>query len=77
MIKRSIEPISRGRMLQQFPIEIPDIPGWYFRQREQSAGVWNVEGRDAYGRAVGRTGVDADEVLQECAQDARAILSST
>jgi len=38
-----------------------------------SAGIYQAEGRDAFGRVVGCTGTDPDSLLRECIADASAI----
>jgi hypothetical protein len=58
-------------MLPAFPLEDVTAPGWYFRIGEQSAGVWKVEGEDAYGRSVSRTGSgDPQVILRQVVEDA-------
>mgnify|MGYP001187795529 CR=1 FL=1 len=49
------------------------VNGWYFRKTEISNGVWQVEGMDIYGRKVGRSGPDPDELLNKCESDAKDI----
>jgi hypothetical protein len=51
----------------------PDVPGWQFSAREQSAGVWKIEAHDADGRSVSRVGINYDELLRECVEDARTM----
>jgi hypothetical protein len=40
---------------------------------EISPGAWRVDGTDLYGRTVGRTGSNPDELLTECCADAAEI----
>jgi hypothetical protein len=51
------------------------IDGWYFRKTEISNGGWEVEGMDIYGRKVGRSGHDLDELLVNCENDANEIMN--
>jgi hypothetical protein len=77
-MKRAITPKSRDEMLRSFPIEDAKAPGWYFRTEEVSNCVWKVEGEDAYGRSVSRTGhPNPDVILQECVLDALWIVKQT
>jgi len=48
----------------------PDLDGWNFLVEEVSAGVYRVEGHDAKGRSVERTGTDPEEILESCRRDA-------
>jgi 2-polyprenyl-3-methyl-5-hydroxy-6-metoxy-1,4-benzoquinol methylase len=56
----------------EFPIS-GLVDGWFFRQREVSAGAYLVEGMDLWGRTVSRGGVDPDVLLRECVADATSI----
>ena len=47
-------------MVRDYPIA-GRVPGWYFRMREKSASVWDVEGKDIYGREVSRLSVVDEE----------------
>jgi hypothetical protein len=52
------------------------VDGWFFRAEEVSAGVYAVEGTDLWGRTVARKGANLDELLTDCANDARGIVRS-
>jgi hypothetical protein len=43
---------------------------WTFDVDEISAHVYRVTGRDQSGRRVERTGLDPDELLEQCKRDA-------
>ena len=61
-------------MLKEFPIELPDAPGWFFRYKEVANTCYQIDGRDYYGHQVGRTEYgDLDELLKQCAADAVSI----
>jgi hypothetical protein len=72
MEKRPVTPRSHEEMLREYPIT-GLVEGWYFRQREVSAGCFVAEGSDAYGRTVSRqTAADPpDAALAECVAFAR------
>jgi hypothetical protein len=74
MAKRSIQPCSPEEMRTVYPIQ-GQVDGWYFRRAETSNGAWFVEGSDAWGRRVSRSGSDPDVLLNECICDARGIVA--
>ncbi len=74
MAKRSIQPRSPEEMRSVYPID-GQVDGWYFRRAETSNGAWLVEGSDAWGRKVSRSGSDPDVLLNECISDARRIVA--
>jgi hypothetical protein len=53
-----------------FVTEHPDVPGWRFTITEISNNVYRVDGRDAAGRSISRTGHKEDELMRDCIQDA-------
>ena len=73
MVKQSIEKKTHREMLADFPITRTDAPEWYFRYQEVSAGCYVAEGRDGSGHCVARQGFDPEELLDQLAEDARAI----
>ena len=52
-------------------------PGWYFRIREVSNGVYRVEGSDGLGRKVVHSGTEPESLLAECEADAEKINRET
>lgn len=73
MEKSRITPAKHEEMIREYPIA-DRVPGWYFRMREKTPSVWDVEGRDIYGREVSRLSVvDEEHALQECIEYARKI----
>lgn len=62
-----------------FVSEHPDLPGWKFTITEVSNNVYRIDGRDANGRSISRTGsgVGQDELMQACIQDALEIFKRT
>ena len=59
-------------MLRSHPIE-GLVENWFFRSREESAGVFVVEGQDVWGRTVSLSGTDPEEMLSSCVASAREI----
>jgi len=76
MDKNRVTPASHEQLIRDYPIA-DRVPGWYFRVREKSASLWDVEGRDTYGRQISRSSViDEERALQECIDYARKISES-
>jgi hypothetical protein len=74
MGKERIKPTSQDELLRHYPIE-GLLPDWYFRQVEKSPGVWDVEGRDAYGRIVSQTSaINEEQALKGCVEQAKQIV---
>jgi hypothetical protein len=71
-MKQPVQPISEKVLRRDYPIE-GLVPGWFFCQREVSAGCYIVAGRDIYGREVSAQSTNPDTALQECAQFARRV----
>jgi hypothetical protein len=71
-MKQRVQPISEKELRRDYPIE-GLVPGWFFCQREVSAGCYVVAGRDIYGRDVSSQTLDPDAALQECVTYARRI----
>jgi hypothetical protein len=53
------------------------LPNWFFRVTERSAGAWQGEGIDLWGRRVASQGKDPDQVVNECIAMARGISKVT
>lgn len=51
-----------------------DYPGWIFEVREVSAAVYEVVASDLNGRRVARKGTDPHALLDECKQEAAALV---
>ena len=76
MEKIRVKAASHEQLIREYPIA-DRVPGWYFRVREKTPGVWDVEGRDVSGRQVSRLSVvDEARALQECIDYARRISES-
>jgi hypothetical protein len=75
-VKKALQPLNDAD-LSGYPIK-DLLEKWFFRIREVSNGVYEVEGIDPWGRKVSRTGTenDLDQVLKACAEDARKIQAS-
>jgi hypothetical protein len=54
-----------------YTIDHPNAPGWLFTLSEISNGAWRVEGCNAVGQSVSRTGHDEAALILECVNDAR------
>jgi hypothetical protein len=66
-MERDRELTFREKLLRDFPIEDPAAPGWYFRVREVTPGMWKIEGRDGLGREVSKTSRgNSPSALQSC-----------
>jgi hypothetical protein len=57
----------------EFPI-VDRLPNWFFRVLERSAGAYQAEGIDLWGRRVTSQGNDPDQAMDKCVAMARAIL---
>ncbi len=71
-MKRTVQPRPERELLATYPRR-GATPGWYFRVVERSAGVWQVDGVDRYGREVSRQGEDVEMLMRDCEADAAAI----
>jgi hypothetical protein len=71
-MNRVIEKLDEASVRREFPMA-GLVDGWFFRCREVSAGVFQVEGTDLWGRRVGADGTDEERLLRECAESARSI----
>jgi len=72
MPTRPVEKKDPAKVVKEFPIA-GRVDGWFFRQRETSNGAYLVEGTDLWGRTVSRQGGDPDDLLSQCAADAKRI----
>ena len=67
--------MNHQALVKNYPIA-DLVTGWYFRVTERSAGVWDVEGRDIYGRTITKAGVvDEQAALNECIAFARTTVA--
>jgi len=71
-MKLWVKPRSEKKILRDFPIQ-GLLEGWFFRQQEISAGVYEVAGTDCWGRGVSETGTDPEILLAQCVDHARKI----
>lgn len=71
-MKQPVQLISEKELRRDFPIE-GRVPGWFFSQREVSAGCYVVAGRDIYGREVSRQSTNPDAALAECIRYAQDV----
>lgn len=73
MSKEPILPRIHEQLIREYTIT-GLVPDWYFRIIEKSAGVWDVEGIDAYGHSISRcSAVNEEEAIRECVEYARRI----
>ncbi|HEX6269614.1 MAG TPA: hypothetical protein VFZ43_05215 [Anaerolineales bacterium] len=72
-MKKPVQPVNDAYLAGYHIKDLVD--GWFFRIREVSNGVYEVEGIDHWGHKVSRTGTEneLDEILKACAEDARQI----
>lgn len=54
-------------------ITFPELPGWTFDVDEVSASVFRAVGVDEAGRSVQATGIDPDQLLEDCRRAAMAM----
>jgi hypothetical protein len=73
-MKAYVKKLDEAQVRTEFPIE-DRVAGWFFRVREQSAGIWHAEGTDLWGRTVGETGTDERAILHNCIVAAERINS--
>lgn len=73
-MKASVRKLDEAAVRRDYPLA-DRLPGWYFRLREVSAGVWRAEGTDLWGRQVAASGTDEAQLLEECTKSASAIQS--
>ena len=50
-----------------------ELPEWSFELDEISAGVYKVIGTDKSGHVVSATGIDLDELIEQCKRDAQSM----
>lgn len=60
-------------MSEPAAITFPELPGWTFDVDEVSAGVYRAVGVDEAGRSVQATGIDPDQLLDECRRAAASM----
>jgi len=74
-MKAKIQRQSREELVAKFPLD-DLVAGWYFKCDEVSVGHYVAEGVDGWGRRVSRSGSEPEQLLKECAEDARQISSN-
>ncbi len=75
-MKRRLTRQSETSIRQSFPIH-GHLAGRFFRIDEISAGAYQVEGTDLFGRRVSRHGSNPDHLLEQCIEDAKGIQNQT
>ncbi|MDM3871861.1 hypothetical protein QSV34_10915 [Porticoccus sp. W117] len=50
--------------------EFKELPNWRFDMEEVSANVYTVIAKNSEGGSISKTGVDLDELIEECKKDA-------
>jgi hypothetical protein len=50
-----------------------DLPHWEFNIEEVSAGVYRVDAMSTQGHKVSKTGIDVNELINECKFEAKEI----
>jgi len=51
----------------------PDLPEWSFELDEVSANVYEVFGTDKFGNIVSSKGIDLEEIIEKCKNNAKEI----
>jgi len=75
-MKSPVKQLAPEKILRTHPIK-GKVDGWFFRVREVSNSVYEVEGTDLYGRKVSKTGTETESILEECIADAKNIINQT
>lgn len=75
-MKKALNPYNPIDIQRTHPLS-DMLEGWFFRCDEVSAGYYEAEGKDLWGRTVAANGVNPDELLKRCIADAKAINSET
>jgi hypothetical protein len=52
-------------------VESPDAPGWHFVVQDAFHGAYRIDGRDAAGHLISRSGSNLDATLRECVEGAQ------
>ena len=63
-MKREIRKFTESEILRDFPIA-GELDGWFFRSKETSNNVWEVEGSDLWGRKVYCQGNSLNELIAQ------------
>jgi len=71
-LTREIKRNSDEELLVTHPIR-GKVSGWFFRLEEVSAGAWQVEGTDRWGRMISIGGSDEQELLTRAEAKAKQI----
>ncbi len=71
-MNKRVRKTPEDEILTRFPIR-GKTPGWFFRTDETSAGIYEVEGIDQWGRSVYRRGTEPEPLLEACEFDAARI----
>lgn len=58
-------------------LDFQDTPGWSFYVDEVSTNVFQAKGFDLCGRVIEATGVDPEELIEKCHQEAKNIINQT
>jgi len=73
-MKKAKKTLSEAELQREYPLADLAV-GWFFRCEENSAGCYQVDGMDLWGRIASVTGFDHEALLQRCVADAEAINS--
>ncbi len=61
-------------LINKLAIKFIEIPDWKFKVKEDSAGVYEVSGKDSHNRNIKIKGCNPDELLEQCKQYAQQFL---
>ena len=73
-MKKATKTLNEVELQREYPLA-DLVGGWFFRCEETSAGCYQVEGMDLWGRTVLVIGFDPEHLLVRCVTDAKAISS--
>lgn len=75
-MKHAIKQLDENQLRRTHPLA-EFVEEWFFRCEEISAGWYEVEGIDVWGRVISVTEADADELLNKCITEAKSIKAQT
>ncbi len=71
-MKGEVSRLDAAKLSARYPID-GGVPGWHFRLDETSAGAFEAEAVDEWGRRAHRHGTNPATTLAACVADAQAL----
>ena len=75
-MRQEVQQTSAAKVAREYPLA-DLVEGWYFRVEEVSAGAYQAEGTDLWGRQVSHSGTDPEGALAKCTEYARRVIAQT